>query len=65
MEDLKPCPFCGSKAVKMYSFKDSSLHGFVHICQIDGDGMVKVESRLFGTEEEAIEAWNRRAGGTE
>ena len=65
MKELKPCPFCGSKAVKMYSSKALPLHGFVHICQIDGDGMVKVESRLFDTEEEAIDAWNRRAGEQE
>ena len=57
---LKPCPFCGGTNIHMYSFKSSDLHGFTHLCMINGDGMVKVESRLFATEEEAIEAWNRR-----
>lgn len=65
MADLKPCPFCGSTKIKMYSFAESSLHGFIHICQIGGDGMVKVESRLFETEDKAIAAWNRRAGEQE
>ena len=61
MTKLKPCPFCGGTNVKMYSENDPSLHGFIHICEVDGDGMVKIESRLFQTEEQAIEAWNRRA----
>lgn len=60
MNNLKPCPFCGKTNVKMYSAKDPSLHGFIHICKVDGDGMVKIESRLFHTEEQAIDAWNRR-----
>lgn len=60
MNNLKPCPFCGKTNVKMYSAKDPSLHGFIHICEVDGDGMVKIESRLFHTEEQAIDAWNRR-----
>ena len=61
MTELKPCPFCGGTNTKMYSQKDSSLHGFIHLCDGFDDCMVKVESRLFSTEEEAIEAWNRRA----
>ena len=62
MNELKPCPFCGSPEVKMYSFEDASLHGFLHLCKTNGDAMVKIESRLYSTEEKAIEAWNRRAG---
>ena len=61
MTKLKPCPFCGGTNTEMYSLKDPSLHGFIHICDGFDDYMVKVESRLFSTEEEAIEAWNRRA----
>jgi ssRNA-specific RNase YbeY (16S rRNA maturation enzyme) len=38
----------------------AQTHGFIHICDGFDDYMVKVESRLFTTEEEAIEAWNRR-----
>jgi hypothetical protein len=60
MDKLKPCPFCGGTNTRMYSLKGPSLHGFIHICDGFDDYMVKVESRLFTTEEEAIEAWNRR-----
>lgn len=61
MSDLKPCPFCGGTKIKMYSFGSSDLHGFSHFCKINGEVMVKVESRFFETEEEAAEVWNRRA----
>lgn len=61
MTKLKPCPFCGGTYTRMYSLKDHSLHGFIHMCDGFDDYMVKVESRLFSTEEEAVEAWNRRA----
>lgn len=57
---LKPCPFCGSTEVKMYSDENPDYHGFVHICEGFDDYMIKVESRFFSTEDEAIEAWNRR-----
>ena len=60
-QELKPCPFCGSKKIHMYSDGDSTLHGFIHLCMIDNDAMVKIESRFFLSEEDAIEAWNRRA----
>ena len=58
--ELKPCPFCGGTKISLYSEKDEELHGFLHICEGFDDYMVKVESRLFQTEEEAIDAWNRR-----
>ena len=58
--ELKPCPFCGGTNIKMYSLKNADFHGFIHLCTINGDSMVKVESRLFPTEEDAIKAWNRR-----
>lgn len=60
MNKLKTCPFCGGTNITMYSLKDPSLHGFIHICDGVDDCMVKIESRLFSTEEEAVEAWNRR-----
>ena len=62
MSDLKPCPFCGGTKIKRYGFRSSDLHGFIHVCEINGEAMVKIESRFFKTEEEATEAWNRRAG---
>lgn len=54
-----PCPFCGGK-VKPYSERDPDLHGFIHLCEINGDVMFKIESRLFLTEEAACAAWNNR-----
>lgn len=50
---LKPCPFCGEKAKHVY-FKFTDTHSV--LCRNCG-----AESYEFGTEEEAIEAWNRRA----
>ena len=58
---IKPCPFCGSCDVRMYSEQDENTHGFIHICNYEDDGMVKVESRLFSSDDEAIAVWNRRA----
>lgn len=59
MENLKPCPFCGGKP-KMYSVNDPKIHGFIHFCDGFDDIMVKIESRFFLTEEDAVTAWNRR-----
>ena len=60
MAELKPCPFCGGTKIKRYSFYSSDLHGFAHVCEINGEVTVKVESRFFKTEEEAVRIWNRR-----
>jgi len=56
---LKPCPFCGGTNIKLYSEKDETIHGFFHFCD-DCDCRVKIESRLFDTDEEAIDMWNKR-----
>lgn len=53
---LKPCPFCGGEA-RLYR---SGSHGFFHLCMIGREAMVKIESRYFRSEEEAINVWNRR-----
>ena len=53
----KPCPFCGGKP----NLYEGEKNGFFHMCVIDGDAMVKIESRLFSSDEEAIEMWNRRS----
>ena len=53
MEELKPCPFCGGKAELSYRYL---FECFWVVCEQCG-----TESAAFGTEDGAIEAWNRRA----
>lgn len=55
---LKPCPFCGSKNIKLYHTE----------CEVNGECQNCGASsgyRIFWgkkpTKEEAAEAWNRRA----
>ena len=48
MMELKPCPFCGGKAI-LYT------HYFC-ICS-----ECQASTRAYGTPEETVEAWNRRA----
>lgn len=58
-KELKPCPFCGHKAVLM---KDRV--GYYIQCD---NGLCKVlpTTWYYDTELEAIGAWNRRAGEDE
>ena len=58
-EQVNPCPRCGGTHLYIYEGKSPKECGFIHICD-DGDYSVKVESRLFETEQEAIKAWNKR-----
>ena len=53
-EKLKPCPFCGYKHIKIYKEDDISYHGECcnPYCAIIGP--------VAGTEQAAINAWNRR-----
>lgn len=52
---LKPCPFCGSEDVELNSYLIGNKYlFFVTDTECLADGPV------FGTEEEAIAAWNRR-----
>lgn len=48
MEQLKPCPFCGGEA---YFYEFERCIGCLNC---------GVETVSYHTEEEAIEAWNRR-----
>ena len=56
MSKLKPCPFCGGEA-EMSKWKC----GYYVSC-IESDCFVCPETGDFESREEAIEAWNKRAG---
>lgn len=55
MDDLKPCPFCGAECDIIYNYDKK----FVPYC-INFDCLLNENEVGFDTEEEAIEAWNRR-----
>ena len=72
--DLKPCPFCGGEAIAegrmiIGNYKSDREYSFVNWivrctnreCFMSGLRMSAFLDE-FLTEEEAIEAWNRRAG---
>jgi len=50
MENLKPCPFCGSKKIHIY--------GMLHIVECK-ECRASISAKF--TTGEAIKAWNRRA----
>ena len=60
MIDLKPCPFCGGKAVMI---SEPYTHNRFMVGCKDSNNVCKCEpcTNLFDTPEKAAEAWNRRA----
>ena len=60
MSELKPCPFCGSDEVGCWMSSRQFPNGKnPHHVQCDN---CFASSDYYCTMEEAIEAWNRRAG---
>lgn len=55
MEELKPCPFCG-EIPKIFHDRHS-----VECCNGLCDVMPSTWSYTYDTDEDAVEAWNRRA----
>lgn len=55
LENAKPCPFCGSSDITLRSEPFWNL--FVVSCH-----HCYVQNRGYETEEEAVEAWNKRTG---
>lgn len=55
MTDLKRCPFCGSKDIRVWMKYES----FFVQCE-DCSALVPDPNTTEYTQEEAIEAWNRR-----
>lgn len=54
MDELKPCPFCGSKNVIMKRY-----HG---LFGVECDSCYRPSWGYWKTKEQAIKAWNRRQG---
>ena len=54
MNELKPCPFCGSEKINIWNCNDKSDSAW---CQCES---CLASTSVEETEEEAIEAWNRR-----
>ena len=52
-ERLKPCPFCGSEAIREYY--GYPLDYWVIICRNCGGKL-----SVYGSREQVIQAWNRR-----
>lgn len=63
-DKLKPCPFCGGEAeVWSHHYKEEDITLWQVRCKRDfcGEKCYMNDSFVtFGTEEEAIEAWNTR-----
>ena len=59
--ELKPCPFCGGKAL----LEEFSVRKGFEACIVCSDCLVTMSTITYDTQEEAIEAaiedWNRRA----
>ncbi len=60
MEDLKCCPFCGAEGDITYNYDKK----FAPYC-INDDCLLNKNEVGFDTEEEAVEAWNRRTNDAE
>lgn len=68
LSQLRACPFCGREVAKVMTarelFRDEGIEGiggFYAICGVN-EGGCGTSSGWHKTEEEAMEAWNRRGG---
>lgn len=57
MSEPKRCPFCGDAPLLRHSACDSRYAYICHTCASER----LVQTKWYKTEEEALEAWNRRA----
>ena len=60
MDDLKPCPFCGSKAVLAHDAVISNTYSYVRCDKCRARIIGIPISTEYSSDEKAIEAWNRR-----
>ena len=56
--ELKPCPFCGGTRIEVYDYDYGITETIGVRCKDCG---AHIEN-MFESDEEAVEAWNRRAG---
>ena len=56
-DTLKPCPFCGGEANVSWN----THFGWVPWCD-NGDCILNENTMGYETEQEAVDAWNRRVG---
>lgn len=55
MAELKPCPFCGCKDIRVARDKEAIIERHRAVC-------FECSAQMYrGTPQEVIEAWNRRA----
>ena len=52
--EIKPCPFCGDENIDTWDIRQEKYFCYCENCGCQGP--------TGKTEQEAIEAWNRRAG---
>lgn len=67
MSELKPCPFCGGEAKVMYAQTDDGTKTISVVCQMCNTGIFRARMRpdewnAWYKPEQAIKAWNKRAG---
>lgn len=64
-EKLKPCPFCGESPTLKHDWRyprgsDDSIYASEVICENWECPIYHADNTYYQTDEEAIEAWNRR-----
>ena len=65
-KELKPCPFCGESPTLKHDWRyprgsDDSIYASEVICENWECPIYHADNTYYQTDEEAIEAWNRRA----
>lgn len=60
MDKLKPCPFCGGKAVLEHEYATPG-YSYIRCKECGVKGLTFIMKFERSSDQEAIEAWNRRA----
>lgn len=61
MTELKPCPCCGETSVRIEKHVAYTTTGYLYRVRCSNIPFCGITQSGFYTEDEAIEAWNRRA----